>query len=295
VTGNAQTPSSATGLNRFWFRFVAGAAIFSVAVLAVALIYLVWERDIIGNYLAFLVLTLVVVSIPFVLIALRLWEGDERRALALAVTWGMLMFLLTAVMLVGFVRDHLRGYPSGLHVLLVAMLGLASGALVAGAIKACLAMRRESRDLRIFIRASGEVATGFLLVVLVAAFTMPTMGHNPKGNHARAVRAIRKIQDCAARYALRHPGQGFPTTLAEMGPGGDDCIDPGLAVGNASFYHYTYTAGAPDSKGRVSEYTVRADPYNFEQGIIHYMSDQTGRIRWTAEPRVAGPQDPPIK
>jgi len=295
MIGNAQTPSSAPGLDRAWLRFVAGAAMSSVAVLAVAMVDVVWERDIIGNYLAFLVLTLVVVSIPFVLIALRLWEGNERRALALAVTWGTLMFLLTTAMLVGFVRDGLRGDALGLHVLVVALLWLASGATVGGAIKAYFIMRREAREIRIFIRAVGEGTTGLLLVVLVAAFTMPTMGYNPKGNHARAVHAIRKIHDCAARYAVRHSDRGFPTTLAEMGPGADDCLDPRLATGNASFYRYTYTPGAPDAKGGVSKYTLRADPYNFEEGVIHYVSDQTGVIRWTAEARDAGPQDPPVK
>lgn len=295
MIGNAQTPSLATGLDHPWSRFVGGAAISSVAVLALALIYVVWERDIIGNYLASVILTLVVVSIPFVLIALRLWEQDEKRGLALAATWGTLTFLFTAVMVVGIVRGRLRGYPSGPDLLLVALLGLTSGAMVAGAIKAYFTMAREAWGVRILLRAIGEVAIGILLVVMVAAFTMPTMGYNPKGNHARAVRAIRKIQGCAARYAVRHPDRGFPRTLAELGPGADDCIDARLATGAANFYRYTYTPGAPDAKGFIREYTLQAHPSHFEQGVIHYVSDQTGVIRWTAESRDAGPQDPPIK
>lgn len=62
-----------------------------------------------------------------------------------------------------------------------------------------------------------------------------------------------------------------------------------------SSYVFIYVAGDPDSTGRVTSFSLRAEPTHFEEGVVRYCSDQTGTIRWTSETRGAAAQDKPVQ
>jgi hypothetical protein len=295
MDGMSGIASSPRGVSRRLLQLVEGAAISSVAILGGAFVAVYRNRDLVGNYLASSVLCLVIAAVPFALIAFRIRAREEKRGLALAITWGTLFLVFTTWQLVESVAAHLRGDSSSPQILVGALLWLASCVLVASAIKAYYTTTGEAGDKRTILKAVGESAIGLALISVVGAVAIPPMGHNPKGNQALAVRSIRKIHECAARYAIYHANRGFPRTLVELGPGGDDCLDARLAQGVRSSYVFTYVAGAPDSTGRVTRFSLRAEPTHFEEGVVRYFSDQTGTIRWTAGTREAGPQDKPVQ
>ena len=74
-------------------------------------------------------------------------------------------------------------------------------------------------------------------------------------------------------------------------------IDQVLASGVSCFvscYRFSYIAGPVDSNGKISTYTVHADPIEHRaKSKTHYFTDQTGVIRFEEE-REAYASSPPI-
>jgi hypothetical protein len=292
-------PSSMPAIDRRWFQLVRVTTLLSLLLLTGALVYVIVERDIIGSFLAWSVLTVLGAAVPYATILFRLWIVVEKRGLALAGTWAGLIFLFTSALTMTALSTlswaKWVGTEDFLPLLLCLIVCLTQGLLALSAIKAYYSMRREKGDARELLKGILEAVGFIVLIGLLGAFTLPRMGYNPRGNAARAVRSIRLIHTCAARFAARHPERGYPASLAEMGPAGDECIDEELAVGRKNSYFFVYTPGTAAATGRVLGYVIHAHPTHFELGVLKYFSTETAVIRWTGENREASGADPPLK
>jgi hypothetical protein len=70
--------------------------------------------------------------------------------------------------------------------------------------------------------------------------------------------AVFRVQGCAAQYANTYPDQGYPLTLAAMGPGGQNCLDGPTAAGrDGNGVTITYEAEY-DDRARVPTFIVTA-------------------------------------
>jgi hypothetical protein len=291
--------SSIPAIDRRWCQAVRLTTLLSLLLLAGTLVYVIVERDVIGSFLAWSVLTVLVAAVPYAMVLLRLWIVVEKRGLALGGTWAAFIFLFTSALMI-IALSTLRqtkwmGTEDLLALLLCLIVCLTQGLLAVSAIKAYYSMSREKGDARALFKGVLEAVGFILVIILVPGFTFPTMGYNPRGNEARAVRSIREIQTCAARFAARHPERGYPASLAEMGPAGDACLDEQLAGGRKNSYVFVYAPGRAAPTGRVVGYTIHAHPIHFEQGVLKYFSNETAVIHWTAEGREASDVDPPLK
>ena len=85
---------------------------------------------------------------------------------------------------------------------------------------------------------------------------------------ARARVALHKISSAQETYARTYP-QGFSPTLAALGPPPSDAapsataaglIEAALTQGAQSQYAFRYTHEPPDATGKITGYTVAADP-----------------------------------
>jgi hypothetical protein len=288
-------PSPLPAIGQRWFRVVRVTTLLSLLLLTGTLIYVIVERDVIGSFLPWAVLTVLVAAVPYAMILSRLWVVVEKRGLALAGTWAVFVLLFSSQSTMTALSAMSRAMWMGTAHLLSLLLCLTQGLLAAGAIKAYYSMSREQGDARALVKGVLEAVGFILLIALVGALTVPPLAHNPGGNQARAVRSIRQIHTCAARFAARHPERGYPASLAQMGPAGDECIDTQLAGGQKNSYVFVYTPGTAAPTGRALGYTIHARPIHFEEGVVKYFSNETAVVRWTAEDREASGADPPLK
>ena len=141
-----------------------------------------------------------------------------------------------------------------------------------------------------------------LLGLLVASF-LPSRNI---GDGYSALARLRTINTAAPIYGTRY-GRGFPSKLADLAPPDSaytppsekaaGLIDRVLASGVSCFggcYRFSYIAGPVDSDGKISTYTVHADPIKHRaESKIHYFTDQTGVIRLEND-REASATSPPI-
>jgi hypothetical protein len=120
--------------------------------------------------------------------------------------------------------------------------------------------------------------------------------------------SLRTINTAAATYATNY-ARGFHLQLADLAPPKYDTttasykptdekaaglIDDVLAAGNKSYYRFSYIAGPADTNGKISTYTVHADPVDPRaKSKTHYFTDQTKVIRFE-EDREAYASSPPI-
>jgi len=291
--------SSIPAIGRRWCQVVRLTTLLSLLLLAGTLVYVIVERDVIGSFLVWSVVTVLGAAVPYAMVLYRLWLVVEKRGLALAGSWAVLVFLTTSPSAIhalsAMSQAKWMGTEDFLALLLCLIVCLTQGLLAVSAIKAYYSMSREKGDARALLKGILEAVGFIVLIGLLGAFTLPLMGYNPRGNEARAVRSIRQIHTCAARFAARHPERGYPASLAQMGPAGDECIDEQLAGGQKNSYVFVYGPGTAAPAGRISGYTIHAHPAHFEGGVLKYFSNETGVIRWTGEEREASGVDPPLK
>ena len=131
---------------------------------------------------------------------------------------------------------------------------------------------------------------GVVLLSIVAigwfAFPWRLAGSRPEAE-AHATSAVTKIQAALARYNATE--RTFPSSLEALAAAGRDASQEA----ESGRYNVQYTAGSPDSDGRIRSYTLIARAANY--GYLNLFSDETGVIRGTRENRTATGQDPPIK
>jgi type II secretory pathway pseudopilin PulG len=148
----------------------------------------------------------------------------------------------------------------------------------------------------------GYLGVSLVPILIVAAIAIPNLLRSRMAaNQASAVGSLRTINTAAITYASTY-NTGYPTTLAQLGPGRGGApspeaaglIDEVLTSGIKSGYKFTYTPGEKDSAGRVTTYKAYADPVvPGNTGQNHYFTDQTGIIRQEFD-RQATDASPPI-
>ena len=114
-------------------------------------------------------------------------------------------------------------------------------------------------------------------------------------NEASAVGSLRIYNVAAFNYATACPGQGYPASTANLGPGPGDCthanlVDGLLGTSNPTKHGYVfgYMPGPADNQGHVLSYTITADPIQAgSTGVRHFFTDQSGVIRYN----MSGPAD----
>ena len=145
----------------------------------------------------------------------------------------------------------------------------------------------------------GVGLTAIYIVFMVFAFRT-TMGGKIPANETAAVATMRSYDQALKKYAEKCPQQGFPATLARLGPGYGDCkganlLDMRLAT-NAPVrqgYVFQYTAGVNGAE-RVATFALVARPLTpgFSGNRFFYL-DESGVIR-QAPSQIVGPNSEPV-
>jgi hypothetical protein len=108
-----------------------------------------------------------------------------------------------------------------------------------------------------------------------------------------AVGCLRSINTAEAYYAKEY-GKGFSLTLAALGappegakvsPMAAGLLDSSLTRGTKSNFIFRYSAGPRGGDGKISTYTVVAEPLKWEKGVKSFFTDQTAVIRETDQNR----------
>ena len=145
----------------------------------------------------------------------------------------------------------------------------------------------------------GVGLTAIYIIFMVFAFRT-TMGGKIPANETAAVTTMRTYDQALKKYAEKCPQQGFPATLARLGPGYGDCkganlLDMRLAT-NAPVrqgYVFQYTAGVNGAE-RVATFALVARPLTpgFSGNRFFYL-DESGVIR-QAPSQIVGPNSEPV-
>jgi len=149
------------------------------------------------------------------------------------------------------------------------------------------------------------------IILIIAAIAIPNlMRSRMAANEASAVGSLRTLNTSAVTYSSTY-GNGFPPSLAAMGPpagGGNNAtcdnsnlLDNVLSGGAKTGYKFTYTganalaAAAPNcANAGFNTYTINADPLTRgTTGQRSFYTDQSGVIRFNAT-QPAAATDPPI-
>jgi type IV pilus assembly protein PilA len=148
------------------------------------------------------------------------------------------------------------------------------------------------------------------IILIIAAIAIPNLLRSRMAaNEASAVGSMRTITTAAITYSATY-GNGFPPTLAAMGPpaggGAASCdtsglLDSVLSAGQKSGYNFTYAgasaipAAAPScAVAGFNTYTVNGAPVTpGTTGIRYFFTDESGVIRFNAT-QAAASTDPPI-
>jgi hypothetical protein len=138
--------------------------------------------------------------------------------------------------------------------------------------------------------------------LLVSIFPVATASPILPADQAAAVGCLRSINTAETYYSKHYPA-GFSPTLTALGvpengaqPSASTAglLDNSLTSGTRGGFVFTYTAGAKDSSGKITSYTVTARPVTWAKGDWSFFTDETGVIRWTDENRAPKATDPPL-
>jgi type II secretory pathway pseudopilin PulG len=140
-------------------------------------------------------------------------------------------------------------------------------------------------------------------ILIIAAIAIPSLLRSRlAANQASAVGSLRTLNTAAITYAATY-NMGYPPGISVLGPargGGNpsaaaaELIDEALASSTKSGYVFTYIPGEKDSAGKITTYTIRADPVvPGNTGVNHYFTDQSGVIRQESN-RLASAESTPL-
>jgi hypothetical protein len=239
-------------------------------------------------------------TLPFViayLAILRDLKGSSlRKGFALALSIGPLVFLVGLLTLVP-TAVTIKAVGDVPHRVLVlpCLLPLMQIALTLGAIKGYRLLGSAQRGNWTTLARGIGAATLYLLIGLALSNGSLTDSRIAESD-AAALSGIREIGDCAKTYYGGHPSLGYPSTLLSLGPGGEGCIDGGLARGSRAGHIFEYSS-TTDDQGRRTGFTVTARPRKYGYtGGRSFLTDETEVIRATPfyENRAVTPKDPPL-
>jgi len=132
------------------------------------------------------------------------------------------------------------------------------------------------------------------IILIIAAIAIPNLLRSRMAaNEASAVGSIRTLNTSAVTYSSTYPNDGYPATLANLGPGGAVCagatstssclIDNVLASATAAPGKSGYVfAVTPVATGTINTaYTAGASPLTYNQsGVRNFCSNEDGVIRF---------------
>ncbi|MBI3404506.1 MAG: hypothetical protein HY046_03505, partial [Acidobacteria bacterium] len=123
--------------------------------------------------------------------------------------------------------------------------------------------------------------------------------NSSSANETSAVASLRTLMVVNLQYAAAYGG--YATSLTQFGPAetpseaAADLIDKVLASGTKNGYNFIYMAGASDEKGKVTSFSILAEPAEpGKSGKRFFFIDQTGVIRYESMGR-AHAGSPPIQ
>lgn len=142
----------------------------------------------------------------------------------------------------------------------------------------------------------------FVLLAILPVAAPSSASPAMPADQAAAVGCLRSIVTAEAYYS-KHYAAGFSQTLAALGvpdagvqpsASAAGLLDNSLTIGTKGEYIFAYTAGAKDSSGKVTSYTVTARPVSWKTGMWSFFADETGVIRWTDQNRDPKATDGPL-
>ncbi len=250
-----------------------------------------------GALATYIDLLWLMITFPFLFLYPHVFFGlcgkPSRTGLQLARATGWAGFICVMFIILGVASG---AKFEARTVCLLGLIALAQLALGVGAVQVSrLSKTREGGGIQ---ETLATVFLGvFLIVIVVASSTVVpgTLRSRQAAMEASAAGSLRTLGACAAAYREGHPQQGFPASLAMLGPEGQNCINEELATGVRREYEFSYTPGTPDAGGHINDYVTSARPLEYGRyGQMSYYADESGVIRMTSKDRAATAEDPPI-
>lgn len=242
---------------------------------------------------------LLLATLPFA-VSLAHLLGKTASRLKTGLAWAVIAgcFWGGIFLLLGLPDAFAGSFRQAWWLLLAALVQIA---LATCAIRTYYSTTREKGDRRVLLRGVGWFAVYAVSLFIVVA-ALPDLLYTAHHQYeARARVALHEINSAQETYARTYP-QGFSPTLAALGPppsgaapsaSAAGLIEAALAQGTQSQYTFRYTHEPPDAAGKITGYTVTADPARPEcSSWRHYLTDQTGAIHETFENRPATVNDP---
>jgi type IV pilus assembly protein PilA len=126
------------------------------------------------------------------------------------------------------------------------------------------------------------------IILIIAAIAIPNLLRSRISAHeASAVNSIRTFTTANVTYYSICPEIGYPSTLADLGPGGGGCVgganitDPVLGVAAPTKAGYNFAYVPNNSTGLNNSYTLNAAPIAVGvSGQRYFYSDESGIIRY---------------
>jgi Domain of unknown function (DUF4190) len=148
----------------------------------------------------------------------------------------------------------------------------------------------------------GYVGIGVAAIFLVAVgfAVRSTLRQDVPANEAAAIETMKTYRTALARYEVQCPSQGFPDSLARLGPGSGDCLHANLiggrlAVGSPARlgYQFVYQPGVHE-RDKVTAFALVARPVMpGGTGRRYFYLDEAWVIRQSTS-RLVGPRSDPL-
>jgi hypothetical protein len=267
-----------------------------------------------GNSKEFIALLfwLLLIFLPYGIIAWRLWRGPDRFGLGFASGLGLLTVasailyapVLFVVVLLGWgwgsEREKSSVIVAGLLLIVIAALHLF---LLIGAARASILIRGRGKPSPAAWGAGFAVPLAILLVLpglfqqnryswqarkgnILASSRVGVPGMSTEDlKHQKAAKTlVRAYARCAFAYSGAHPEEGFPREAAKLGPGGSNCLDASQLAAQIDGYtfHYQAFSSARSNSPHADELQILALPEPAAAAGAAkpgFLADQTGQIR----------------
>jgi len=172
----------------------------------------------------------------------------------------------------------------------VAIVAIVLGHLALSDIKKS-AGRLAGRGMAIAGLVTGYIGISILPILIIAAIAIPNiLRARMAANEVSAVEALRTYNSALSSFKQECPDQGYPPSLASLGPGssgGDKCAHADLveAIMGKEMpvkdgYRFFYVPESYDRAGHIVKYGLAADPVSpGATGVRHFFTDESGVIR----------------
>ena len=132
-----------------------------------------------------------------------------------------------------------------------------------------------------------EIMIVVAIIALLAAVAIPNLLRaRLNANEGAAIGNLHTVVQAMGSFQSNQSPPSYPALLADLSGATPPYIDAVLGGGLKQGYIFTYTAGTPDSRGAINDYTINVDPQIQDRtGRRHFFADESGVIR--VDPAVA--------